>query len=94
MSAIYITCQLRRPSRDGKDPGSIAEGWYQQDGDHVQMCNQDGTPLAGEKNRKKLRPGQTVTVREAAAQLLKAKASMFSASRSFNRPLHYPISRY
>jgi hypothetical protein len=89
---IYITCQLRRPARDGSDPGAVAEGYYKQDGDHVQMCDRDGKPLAGEKNRKKLRPGQTA--REAAVQLLKTKASMFSSRESFNRTLRYPTVRF
>jgi hypothetical protein len=89
MSGNYITVQIRRPSRDGKDPGSIAEGWFTADGDHVQMTEE---PLAGEKNRCKLRPGQTV--REAAARLLRAKASLFGSGRSFNRPLRYQIQRF
>jgi hypothetical protein len=92
MSGNYITVQIRRPSHDGKDPGSVAEGWYAQDGDHVQMTDQNGEPLAGEKNRCKLRPGQTV--REAAARLLKAKASMFGSRRGFNRVLRYQPQRY
>ena len=54
MTPIYLPLQARRPSRDGKDPGAIAEGWYAQDGDHVQMCDRDGEPLAGAKNRRSL----------------------------------------
>jgi hypothetical protein len=87
---IYLSVQVRRP-RDG-DAGAAAEGWYYQDGDHVQMCDRDGEPLAGEKNRKKLRPGQTA--RETAVQMLKAKASQFGGSQSFNRPLRYPTVRF
>jgi hypothetical protein len=91
MNVIYLTYQLRRPTKDGF-PGSIAEGWYLQQGDCVQMCDRDGTPLAGEKNRKKLRPGQTH--REAAVQLLKATASRFSGRDDFNRPLRYQPMRF
>ena len=88
MSAIYVTLELRRPR--GDDPGSVAEGWYDLDGNHVQMCDRDGIPLAGEKNRKKLRPGQTA--REAAVMLLKEKASRFGSRESFNRTLRYPTT--
>jgi hypothetical protein len=90
MTPIYLAIQTRRP-RDG-DPWAAAEGWYYQDGDHVQMCDRDGQPLAGEKNRKKLRPGQTA--REAAVQLLKADASRFGSRQSFSRPLRYPTVRF
>jgi hypothetical protein len=90
MTAIYITFELSRP-RDG-DPGAVAEGWYCLDGNHVQMCDRDGIPLAGEKNRKKLKPGQTA--REAAVMLLKEKASRFGGGKQFNRPLRFPTVRF
>jgi hypothetical protein len=92
MTITYITIQVRRPRLDGTDPGAVAEGWFYQDGDHAQMCDRDGTPLAGEKNRAKLRPGQTA--REAAVQMLKTKASQFGSDRGFNRPLRYQPMRY
>jgi hypothetical protein len=91
-AVVYITHQLRRPSRDGSFAGSIAEGWFREDGDAVVMCDRDGAPLAGEKNRKKLQPGQTH--REAAALLLKNKASHFGSRQSFNRPLRYQPMRF
>jgi hypothetical protein len=91
MTVVYITYQLRRPSRDG-DPGAVAEGWYKADGDYTQMTDRDGIPLAGEKNRKKLRPGEMH--REVASRLLREKASRFAGSQSFNRPLRYPTVRF
>jgi hypothetical protein len=90
MTPIYLAIQTRRP-RDG-DAGAAAEAWYYQDNDHVQMCDRDGEPLAGAKNRKKLRPGGTA--REGAVQLLKADASRFGSRQSFNRPLRYPTVRF
>jgi hypothetical protein len=90
MTPIYLAIQTRRP-RDG-DPGAAAEGWYYQDGDHVQMCDRDGEPRAGAKNRSKLKPGQTA--REAAVMMLKADTSRFGSNRSFNRPLRYSIQRF
>ena len=92
MTPIYLTVQLRRPSRDGRDAGSIAEGWYFVDGDHVQMCDRDGKPLAGEQNRRRLRPKETA--RETAFRLLKAKASHFGGRGDFNRPLRYQLMRF
>jgi hypothetical protein len=92
MTPIYLPLQLRRPSRDGKDSGSIAEGWYTVDGDHVQMCDRDGEPRAGAKNRSKIKPGQTA--REAAVLLLKADASRFGSRGGFNRVLRYQPQRY
>jgi hypothetical protein len=90
MTPIYLAIQARRP-RDG-DPGAAAEAWYYQDSDHVQMCDRDGEPLAGAKNRAKLKPGQTA--REAAVLLLKADASRFGSRGGFNRPLRYQIQRF
>jgi hypothetical protein len=56
------------------------------------LADRDGIPIPGEKNRKKLKPGETP--REIAARLLKAKASHFGSRRSFSRPLRYPTLRY
>ena len=85
MTAIYVTFELRRP-RDG-DPGSVAEAWYCLDGDYCQMTDRDGIPLAGERNRKKLRSGQSA--REAAVTMLRERASRFSGSKGFGRQLRY-----
>ena len=83
----YITLQLRRPSRDGEDPGEVAEAWYVADGNTVQLTDRDGHPLPGDDNRRRLKDGQTA--RECAVGLLRSK-SMHRASRPFNRPLRYP----
>jgi hypothetical protein len=48
------------------------------------MTKRDG-PLAGEKNRKRLKPDETP--REIAVRLLRANASHFGSRRSFLRPL-------
>ena len=47
MSApTYITIQLRRPSRDGEDPGVIDEAWFITKDDVVQFTDRDGHPAA------------------------------------------------
>jgi hypothetical protein len=86
MTAIYITVQLRRPSED--DPGAVAEGWYRCDGNVVQLTDRYGNPLAGDKNTRRPREGQTA--RECAVQLLRSKATTYRASKPFNLPLRYP----
>jgi hypothetical protein len=88
MSApTYITIQLRRPSRDGEDPGVIDEAWFITKDDVVQLTDRDGVPLHGDGNKRKLEPNETA--RECAVQLLRSK-SMHRASKAFNRPLRYP----
>ena len=43
MSApTYITIQLQRPSRDGEDPGVVAEAWFITKDDVVQFTDRDG----------------------------------------------------
>jgi hypothetical protein len=83
----YITLQLRRPSRDGEDPGEVAEAWYVADGNIVRLTDRDGHPLPGDENRRRLKDGQTA--RENAVLLLRSK-SMHRASKPFNRRLVYP----
>ena len=87
MTPIYITIQLRRPSRDGEDPGAIEEAWFITEDDVVQFTNRDGHPLPGDENSRRLKEGQTA--RECAAQLLRSKART-RTSRPFNRPIRYP----
>jgi hypothetical protein len=88
MSApTYITLQLRRPSRDGEDPGLVDEAWYVADGNTVQFTDRDGNSLHGDHTRRPIGPGETA--RESAARLLRTR-SMHRASRPFNRPLRYP----
>ena len=40
----YITIQLRRPSRDGEDPGAIDEAWFITKDDVVQLPIVTATP--------------------------------------------------
>jgi hypothetical protein len=88
MSApTYITFQLRRPSRDGEDPGVVDEAWFITKGDIVQLTDRDGHPLRGDENRRRLKNSETA--REAAVQLLRSKTGARS-SRPFNRVLRYP----
>ena len=88
MSApTYITIQLRRPSRDGEDPGVVDEAWFITKDDVVQFTDRDGHPLPGDENRRRLKNNETA--RECAVQLLRSK-SMHRASKPFNRPLRYP----
>ena len=87
MNPTYITIQLRRPSRDGEDPGVVDEAWFITKGDVVQLTDRDGVPLHGDGNKRTLGPGETP--RECAVQLLRGK-SMHRASKPFNRPLRYP----
>ena len=39
MTPQYIHIQIRRPSRDGSDPGVIEEGWYIVTDDCVQLTD-------------------------------------------------------
>ena len=91
MTPIYITYQLRRPSRDGADPGEVAETWFSSDGNVVQLTDRDGHPLPGDENRRRLKEGQTA--RECAVQLLRSKAGT-RTSRPFNRPIRYPSAGF
>jgi hypothetical protein len=86
MNPTYITIQLRRPSRDGEDPGAVDEAWYVADGNTVQFTDRDGTPLHGDGNKRKLEPNETA--RECAVQLLRSKSHR--ASKPFNRKIIYP----
>jgi hypothetical protein len=87
----YITIQLKRPSRDGEDPGVVDEAWFVVDGHTVQFTDRYGVPLPGEGNRRELKPGETP--REGAAKLLRAR-SRSRPARPFNRPLRYPRIAY
>jgi hypothetical protein len=87
IAPTYITLQLRRPARDGEDPGAVDEAWFVVKGDVVQLTDRDGVPLHGDGNKCKLEPNETA--RECAVRLLRSK-SMHRASKSFNRPLRYP----
>ena len=91
MTPIYITIQLRRPSRDGEDPGAVEEAWYREEADVVMLTDRHGKPLPGEDNRRTL--GLNETAREVAARLLRAK-SRSRPARPFNRPLRYPALRF
>jgi hypothetical protein len=80
MAVTYITLQLRKPSRDGGDPGEVAETWFSCDGDVVQLTDRDGHPLPGDENRRRLKNSETA--REAAVQLLRSKTWPGRAGRS------------
>ena len=87
MTAEYCFIQVRRPARDGSDPGTIEEGWYTVTDGVVRLCDRDGDPIRGEESTAKLKPGETA--KEAAVKMLRAKFARKPA-RPFNRPLRYP----
>jgi hypothetical protein len=91
VSAIYITIQVRRPSRDGEDPGQIEEAWFTAKDDVVQLVDRDGKPLQGDLTRRPVGPNETA--REVAVRLLRAK-SRSRPARPFNRVLRYPALRF
>ena len=83
MTAEYVTIQIRRPSRDGSDPGAIEEGWYTVTDGVVRLCYGDGDPIRGEESTAKLKPGETA--KEVAVRMLRAKFCA-EASRPLNGP--------
>jgi len=91
MSPTYIIIQLRRPSRDGEDPGVIEEGWFITKDGVVQLVDRDGNPLQGELTRRPVGPNETP--REVAVRMLRARSRRRPA-RPFNRPLRYPAMRF
>jgi hypothetical protein len=82
----YIYVVTRKPSRDGEDPGAIEESWFDTVGGEVLLTTQDGTPLPGERNRRKPRKGQSD--RECARAMLQAKVRAMP-HKPFSRPLRY-----
>jgi hypothetical protein len=64
----------------------IEEGWFIVEHDWVVLTDQDGRPLPGEGNKRKLEPGDNA--KGVAGKLLKAKVNRRPA-RPFNRPLRY-----
>ena len=76
----YITIQIRRPARDGSDPGAIEEGWYTVTDGVVRLCDRDGDPIRGEESTAKLKPGETA--KEVAVRLLRAKFARRPVGRS------------
>jgi hypothetical protein len=91
MTPQYIYVEIRRPSRDGTDPGTIEEGWYVVTDDYVHLCDRDGNKVRGEFVTRPIGPGETA--REVAVRMLRARVRSRPA-RPFNRPLRYPTLRY
>ena len=87
----YITIQIRRPARDGSDPGAIEEGWYTVTDGVVRLCYGDGDPIRGEESTAKLKPGETA--KEVAVRMLRAKFCA-EAKSAVERPLRYPALRF
>jgi hypothetical protein len=87
----YVYIGVRRPSRDGEDPGAIDEAWFTVKDDVVQLVDRDGKPLQGEFVRRPI--GQDETAREVAVRLLRTR-SRIRPARPFNRPLRYPAIRF
>jgi hypothetical protein len=82
---------MRQPARDGSDPGAIEEAWFIVADGMVRLTDRNGTPLHGEENANRLRPGENA--KEIAGRLLRKK-SRARANKPFNRPLRYPRLAY
>ena len=86
MTPQYIHIQIRRPSRDGSDPGMIEEGWYVVTDDYVHLCDRGGNKVRGEFVGRPIGNGETA--KEVAVWMLRAKVRSRPA-KPFNRPLRY-----
>jgi hypothetical protein len=84
----WIYTQMRRPSRDGEDPGAVEEGYFFAENGKVYLCNENGVRTGASKA---LRPGDDA--REIAVRLLRDESGKRRWS-DFNRPLRYPKNFY
>jgi hypothetical protein len=91
MTPQYIHIQIRRPSKDGTDPGTIEEGWYVVTDDCVQLTDRDGNKVRGELVTRPIGNGETA--KEVAVRMLRTRV-MSRPAKSFNRPLRYPRMVY
>jgi hypothetical protein len=83
----YIYISMRRPSRDGSDPGSIEEAYFVEKDGAVQLTDRDGNKVRGEFVTRPIGPGETA--KEVAVRMLRTRV-MSRPAKSFNRPLRYP----
>jgi hypothetical protein len=83
MTPQYIYVEIRRPSRDGTDPGAIEEGWFIVTDDYVHLCDRDDNKVRGEFVGRPISPGETA--REVAVRMLRARVRSRPA-KPFNRP--------
>jgi hypothetical protein len=86
VSPQYIHIQIRRPSRDGSDPGQIEDAHFIVADNVVHLTDRDGNKLKGELTRRPIGNGETA--REVAVRLLRTRVRSKPA-RPFNRPLRY-----
>jgi hypothetical protein len=86
MTPQYIHIQIRRPSRDGSDPGTIEEGWYVVTDDYVQLTDRDGNKVRGEFISRPIGNGETA--KEVAVRLLRTRV-MSRPPKPFNRTIRY-----
>ena len=84
MTPTYCYFTVKRPARDGSDPGIIEEGWFIEEHGFVLMTTRDGKRLPGE--RRKIAPGQTA--KYVATHLLKSRARS-RPTKAFTRTIHY-----
>jgi hypothetical protein len=82
----YIHIQIRRPSKDGSDPGTIEEGWYVVTDDCVQLTDRDGNKVRGELVTRPIGYGETA--KEVAVRMLRARVQSRPA-KSFTRTIRY-----
>jgi hypothetical protein len=81
----YVYIATAKPSRS-LPGGAIEEGRYRVDGNTVILYDSSGKTILGK--REIVAP---LNARETAAQMLKRRPA---ATRSFNRPIHYPKLYY
>ena len=84
MTPQYIHIQIRRPSRDGGDPGTIEEGWYVVVDGAVQLTDRE--KVRGEFVTRPIGNGETA--KEVAVRMLRTRV-MSGPAKSFNRPIRY-----
>lgn len=87
MTPQKLIIQTRRPSRDGVDPGAIAEGWWIVSGNAVHLVDENGHKTGDSRS---LSGG--ADPKNVAIALMRGRIGRRNSD--FNRPLRYPKMVY